>query len=77
MHRSLALLSLATSATSSIIQPRQLAPAETVAPDVTPTVSGHAAISTDKAKLDNSTEKYYLGFKEADFKLPYAKYVLL
>lgn len=71
----LSLLSLATSARSSIIHGRQLTPAETVARDVTPTVSGEAAISTDMAKLNNAPADYYLGYKEADFQLPYAKYL--
>jgi hypothetical protein len=71
----LTFLLLATSARSSIIQGRQLAPAETVAPDVTPIVSGEAAVSTDMAKLNNATADYYLGYKEADFQLPYAKYL--
>lgn len=61
-----------------VVDRRQLAPAEPVSASITPTASAtpltKSTISTDPAKLDSNTDDYYLGYREADFKKPYAKY---
>ncbi|PYH94059.1 hypothetical protein BO71DRAFT_450329 [Aspergillus ellipticus CBS 707.79] len=69
---------LAGLANANAIDRRQLAPAEAdsavAATTATLTSMSQGAVSTDTAKLDSNTEDYYLGFREADFQKPYAKY---
>ncbi|CAI7570994.1 unnamed protein product [Penicillium bialowiezense] len=77
---SLTTLALAFSvvANGNFIYPkRQLAPAASSinsAIEAEVTLLSQNTVSKDPAPLESSTEDYYIGFREEDFKKPYAKY---
>lgn len=79
---SLTTLALAFSvvANGNVIYPkRQLAPAASSinsAIEAEVTLLSQNTVSKDPAPLESSTEDYYIGFREEDFKKPYAKYVI-
>ncbi|KAF4820815.1 Phloretin hydrolase [Colletotrichum tropicale] len=76
MQSATALLALIASVKGNVIRGRQLSGAAAIPPNPQPAnlTSGGDSVSTDASPLESNTEQYYLGFREADFEKPYAKY---
>lgn len=63
------------SACAHVLDRRQLSPASVVQSDALPAPleSNNTVASDVESSLDSDTGSYYLGYREEDFKKPYAK----